>query len=229
MEDCMEEKLTKQYAYIHNNMSLVDSNSAPLDNTIVSDLVLVATALAHSTDSVVVVMGWILVKRTLCWWRIWSAVLFLTCVHEMVGAMYFRTKYSHPSTSFILVWAMAQAAQLRLLEMVLGWICRFLGSIFVTLAPSEWSEKPCHRQTASTGPPDSVQFAKPMVWYTKPTESSNDCDIWKVTVSAERGCRDYMPSPCLLAPQKTTTIKAKEWFDKSTGNDARHIFSRPNL
>ena len=48
-------------------MSLVDSNSAPLDKTIVSDLVLVAAAVAHSTDSVVVVMGWILVKRTLCW------------------------------------------------------------------------------------------------------------------------------------------------------------------
>ena len=176
-------------------------------------------------DGVVFMSSLILVKRTLCWWRMWAALLFLLGVHETMGAIQ-GTVITHTVTpTYILVWAMAQAAQWRLLEMMVMWICRFAALLFAWYLRFS-TTKPCPQQTNQ---PDTAQFVRPTVWYTKPAGGSRDCDIWKAVVCAEHGCRHSMPLPHLLAPQQTTTIKAQEWFDKSTGHDAMSVFSRPNL
>jgi hypothetical protein len=178
---------------------------------------------ANGMDGVVFMSSLILVKRTLCWWRMWAALLFLLGVHETMGAIQ-GTVITHTVTpTYILVWAMAQAAQWRLLEMMVMWICRFAALLFAWYLRFS-TTKPCPRQTKQ---PDTAQFVRPTVWYTKPAGGSRDCDIWKAVVCAEHGCRHSMPLPHLLAPQQTTTIKAQEWFDKSTGHDAMSVFSRP--
>ena len=196
----------------------------------VSELAAVcAVGAAKDMEGVVFMSSLILVKRTLCWWRMWAALLFLLGVHETMGAIQ-GTVITHTVTpTYILVWAMAQAAQWRLLEMMVMWVCRFAALLFAWSLRFS-STKPCTQQTPpACTQPDAAQFVKPTVWNTKPVGSSRDCDIWKADVYSECGCRHSMPLPHLLSPQQTTAIKAQKWFDKSTGHDAMSVFSRPNL
>jgi hypothetical protein len=196
----------------------------------VSELAAVcAVGAAKDMEGVVFMSSLILVKRTLCWWRMWAALLFLLGVHETMGAIQRDNAFNTYYHTYILVLAMMWAAQWRLLEMMVMWVCRFAALLFAWSLRFS-STKPCTQQTPPACPqPDAAQFVKSMVWYTKPAGSSRDCDIWKPAVYAECGCRHSMPLPHLLAPQQTTAIKAQKWFDKSTGHDAMSVFSRPNL
>jgi len=141
------------------------------------------------------------------------------------------------------------AIQWRLLEILLVWICR-LPSLLLDLSVCFLAT---HNRPQSTTRPPVPTPSHPPGYTATVHQTTNDAKTWtpcspdcnqlctthfvqsdrnsndtrKVSVYTELRYRHSTPQH--LASNKTTAMKAQEWFDKSTGNDAWHVFSRPNL